>query len=70
MSENIIETNETVEQVAPIEVSEETRMLDEKHAKKKKLLAIWDKVTTGLLILFMASPLLIVGYILLWFLSK
>ena len=31
---------------------------------------VWDKCTTGLLILLMASPILILGYIFLWFLFK
>lgn len=31
---------------------------------------VWDKITTGILIFLMASPLLILGYILLWFVSK
>lgn len=31
---------------------------------------VWDKCTTGLLILLMASPLLILGYIFLWFMLK
>ena len=31
---------------------------------------VWDKFTTGLLIFLMASPLLILGYILLWFVLK
>ena len=31
---------------------------------------VWDKVTTGILILLMASPLLILGYIFIWFLNK
>ena len=70
MNENIVDANATVEELAPIVVSEETRLLDEAHARKKKIQAIWDKVTTALLILLMASPFLIVGYILLWFLSK
>ena len=69
MNENILNNAET-EILAPIEVSEETRLLDEKHARKKKIQAIWDKVTTGLLVLLMASPFLIVGFILLWFLNK
>ena len=30
----------------------------------------WDKITTALLILLMASPLAILAYILLWFLTK
>lgn len=36
------------------------------RAKKAKWAAIWDKVTTGLLILLMVSPLLILGYIFGW----
>ncbi len=36
---------------------------------KKEWAAIWDKTTTGLLILLMASPVLILLYIFSWFLS-
>jgi hypothetical protein len=43
---------------------------EEKLRKKKKMLAIWDKVTTGLLIALMASPILILLYIFLWFITK
>lgn len=32
--------------------------------------AVWDKCTTGLLIFLMASPILILTYIVLWFLFK
>lgn len=39
-------------------------------AKKKKRAAIWDKITTGILIFLMASPVLILGYIFLWFLLR
>ena len=46
----------------PIELVENTR--------KKKWLAIWDKITTGLLILLMASPVLILLYIFLWFVMR
>ena len=45
-------------------------LTDEQIAKKKKLQAIWDKVTTGILIALLASPVLILGYIFYWFLSK
>lgn len=31
---------------------------------------VWDKCTTGLLIFLMASPILILTYILLWFVFK
>ena len=31
---------------------------------------IWDHTTTGLLILFIVSPLLILAYIFLWFILK
>ena len=43
---------------------------DEELAKKKKRQRIWDKITTGILILLMASPILILGYIFMWFLNK
>ena len=46
---------------------EEIAELELKEKKKKKLLAIWDKFTTGLLILLMASPVLILLYIFLSF---
>ena len=39
-------------------------------AKKKKRAAIGDKITTGILIFLMASPVLILGYIFLWFLLR
>ena len=38
--------------------------LTDKQRRRKE---IWDKVTTGILIFLMASPFLIVTYILLWF---
>lgn len=41
-----------------------------KLAKKKKWMNIWDKFTTGILIFLLASPVLILGYIFAWFLSK
>ena len=36
-------------------------------AKKKKRAAVYDKITTGILIFLMSSPILILGYIFLWF---
>ncbi len=41
--------------------------LTDKQRKRKQII---DKLTTGLLILLMASPLLIVVYIFLWFIIK
>ncbi|MBR2343885.1 MAG: hypothetical protein IKA64_06510 [Clostridia bacterium] len=38
-----------------------------KMAKKKKWLAVWDKITTGLLIFLMSTPILILVYIFVWF---
>ena len=51
-------------------MAEDTLLTDEQLAKKKKMNAIWDKVTTGILIFLMASPFLILGYIFWWFMSK
>ena len=47
----------------------ELRVSDEEKAKKKKRQEIWDKITTGLFIVLLASPVLILLYIFLWFLS-
>ena len=50
---------------------EENQLLtDEQLAKKKKIKEIWDKVTTGILIALMASPLFILAYIFIWFINK
>ena len=51
-------------------MAEDTLLTDEQLAKKKKIAAIWDKVTTGILIFLMASPFLILGYIFYWFMTK
>ena len=41
----------------------------DEQAKKKRVREIWDKVTTGLFIALLASPVAILLYIFLWFLS-
>ena len=51
-------------------MTEDTLLTDEQLAKKKKVAAIWDKITTGILLLLMAAPFLILGYIFYWFLNK
>lgn len=45
----------------------EEEIIEIKHQKKKKRAAVFDKITTGILIFLMASPILILGYIFLWF---
>lgn len=42
---------------------------EEQHARKKKRQAIWDKITTGILILLMLAPFAILGYIFYFFYS-
>ncbi len=37
---------------------------------RKNKAIIWDKFTTGLLIALMCSPIIILGYIFYWFMSK
>ena len=51
-------------------MAEDTLLTDEQIAKKRKWAAIWDKVTTGLLIFLMTSPLIILAYIFLWFVYR
>ena len=41
----------------------------EEQAKKKRVKEIWDKITTGLFIFILSSPVLILLYIFLWFIS-
>ena len=48
----------------------ETMISDEELAKRKKRKEIFDKITTGILIFLMASPVLILAYIFIWFLTK
>ncbi len=38
--------------------------------KSAKWKETWDKITTGILILLMATPIIILAYIIIWFLSK
>ncbi len=45
----------------------EEEIIELKHQQKKKRAAVFDKITTGLLIFLMSSPVLILGYIFLWF---
>ena len=45
----------------------ESEIIEIEHQKKKKRQAIFDKITTGLLIFLMSSPILILGYIFIWF---
>ena len=53
----------TPEQIASRELEEIEK------AKKAKRAAIWDKITTGILIALMASPILILTYIFVWFMA-
>jgi hypothetical protein len=55
-----------VEEVQEIEIDQEFAA---EQAKKKRRLEIWDKVTTGLFIALLASPVVILLYIFLWFVS-
>ena len=52
-------------------MAEQYNDIDEaKYLRKKKWLNIWDKVTTGILIVLLSSPICILAYIFAWFLSK
>lgn len=64
--ENIMEKNNTAK------VSIFTKIADifKEKTKNVKWKEVWDKVTTGILIFLFASPILILGYIFLWFILK
>lgn len=65
ISEELIESEEEAEAQKALSKEAELAALHGFNWKK-----FWDKVTTGLLILLMASPFLILVYILLWFIMK
>ena len=44
--------------------------LFKEKTKNVKWKDVWDKFTTGLLIVLLASPILILAYILLWFVFR
>ena len=56
----------TGEEVKEIQIDQ---AFAEEQAKKKRVREIWDKVTTGLFIALLASPVAILLYIFLWFLT-
>ena len=56
----------TGEEVKEIQIDQ---AFAEEQAKKKRMREIWDKVTTGLFIALLASPLAILLYIFLWFIN-
>lgn len=64
MSDKNIET--AVEELPDIQIDQE---FAEEQAKKKKTKETWDKITTGIFIALLCSPLLIILYIVLWFVS-
>lgn len=51
-------------------MTEDTLLTDEELAKKKKVAAIFDKITTGLLIFLMCTPFLVIAYIIFWFMTR
>lgn len=54
----------TGEEVKEIKIDQE---FADEQAKKKRIQEIWDKITTGLFIALLASPVLILAYIFFWF---
>ena len=53
-------------EVKEIKIDEE---FAKEQEKKKKRKMIWDKITTGLFILLLASPVIILAYIFYWFIK-
>ena len=56
----------TGEEVKEIQIDQ---AFADEQAKKRRVREIWDKVTTGLFIALLASPVVILLYIFLWFLN-
>ena len=53
-----------------IELKDKVVTLWKEKTKDVNWKEVWDKCTTGLLIFLMASPILILAYILLWFVMR
>ena len=52
------------------EIWDKAVALFKEKTKNVKWKEVWDKCTTGLLILLMCSPVLILAYIFLWFIFR
>lgn len=61
-----VERDYTGEVVKKIQIDQE---FADEQAKKRRMREIWDKVTTGIFIALLASPIAILLYIFLWFIS-
>lgn len=59
-------TEPVVEEVAEIVIDQD---FADEQAEKRRKREIWDKITTGLFIALLASPILILLYIFIWFAS-
>ena len=59
-------TKPVVEEVAEIVIDQE---FADEQAEKRRRREIWDKITTGIFIALLASPVIILLYIFLWFIS-
>ena len=51
-------------------MEEQTYLTDEQLAKKKKWKAFFDKITTGLLVLVLLTPVMVLTYLILWFVLR
>lgn len=77
-AEEVAESTETVpsEETAPVaeEPKTEAQLLREaeeaEKARKAKWHNFWDKITTGILIFLMATPILVLIYIFAWFVTS
>ena len=51
-------------------MEEQTYLTDEQLAKKKKWNAVFDKITTALLIFVLATPIMVLAYLVCWFIFR
>ncbi len=69
LSEEVLESGAEGEQTM-IEYHDKDGGLSGLTDKQRRRKEIWDKVTTGILIFLLCSPVIILTYLLLWFFMK
>ena len=67
LSEEVLETSAEISEPAMVGYIDKDGGLSGLTDQQRRRKEIWDKITTGIFIFLLSSPILIVTYIFLWF---